>query len=476
MKKSTDIRNNTQHETLDNLKLPEIVLPSRQKRLREALLKSAYAEKDKSIISIGQKTHKDIKRIQPKVWLIAASIALLLFSYAFYEAFFVMPQTVANITLQVNPAIRLSIGENNTIVEAAGLDEQGQLLLTGFDIKSLEVQEALKDITDKLRDSGLLGPDHRILAALTAVEDKINEYDLALLAQTVRNTLSRYLIEQDLLLDVKVTTLSKDLSDVILNAGLMPVHYVDLVDAVGSEMAARVLSLEKELSIDPQLFKEELDAVTSAVIDMTDAQISDDNIITALRSAMFADPELKMLPAIIDALIEPTEKGLGFEEALDLIQRALKADPTLEAFDDLLEPYGGEQQYETEDEKTDELEEAQYDYEQEDEQTESEQPRDADEEEADAPESDDPPDSQQPSDNDESEDELIKPYVDYEQYETEDEKTDELEEAQYDYEQEDEQTESEQPRDADKEEADAPESDDPPDSQQPSDNDESEDD
>lgn len=402
MKQSKDIRNNTRHETLDNLKLPEIVLPTRQKRLREALLTSAYAEKDKTPIPISKKIKKDVKRTQPSVWLFAASIALLLFSYGFYAAFFAVPQAVANITLQVNPAVRLSISKNHTIVDAAGLDEQGEVLLTELNLKGQRVQTALKDIADALKNSGLLGPDRRVLAALTSVEDKVNGYDLALLAQTVRNTLSGYLIEQNILLDVKVTVLSKELSDVIFNAGLMPENYIDLVDAVGSEMAAKILSLGKELNINSALFKENLGVITSFVIDMTEARISAENIITALRSAMAADPELKMLPAIIDALIELTENGLGFEEALDWILKTIQTNPTLEAFDDLLEPYEDEQQYETEDEEIDEPEEAQDDNEQEDEQTESEQPGDEDEEEADAPEPDDPTDPEQPSDEDDA--------------------------------------------------------------------------
>jgi hypothetical protein len=402
MKKTSDFKHISTHNTLENLELPEIVLPARQKRLREALLVSAYANKDNPSTSISQKSYKRINLIQPKIWVLAASIALLLFSYGFYTVFLSVPPAVANITLHVNPAIRLSISEENTVVDSAGLDEQGKLLLTELDLRGQEVQEALRIITDTLHKSGLLKPESRILVALTPIDDKIAEHDMELLAQTVRNTLIKHLLEKDLLLDVKVTLLSKELSDVVLSIGLMPVYYVDLVDAVGSEMAAQILSLQKEMNIDPELFKEKLDTITESIVDMLEAGVTAENAIIALKLAINADPELGMLSTIINSLIDLIEEGFSFEEALAKIQSTINADPTLEAFDDLIDPYEDDEQYETEDEEIDEPEEAQDDNEQEDKQTESEQPGDEDKDEADAPKSDDPADTEKTSYDDEA--------------------------------------------------------------------------
>lgn len=361
MRRPADIRIRTQNETLDNLKLPEIGLPSRQKRLREALLNSAYAEKD-NFMSIVPKMRKTVKQTQLKILLIAASIALILFSYGIYAEFLITPLTVANITLQVNPAIRISVSEGNTVVEASGLDEQGELILSELDLRGRNVQSALEKITDVLYKSGLLESDRRILATLTAVEDKINDDALLLLAQSVRNTISSYLIEQGILLDIKVIVLNNELSEFVLTANLMPEYYIDLVDAIGCDMAAQILSLQKELDIDSALFKESLSAITSSVIEMIEARISNDNILTALRFAMSADPELRMLSTVIDALIELTEKGLGFKEAVSLIQRAIYIDPIFESSYELIDPYEGDEQYGKDEEKVDESEDKPYDY------------------------------------------------------------------------------------------------------------------
>lgn len=402
MEKPSGNKNIKHQEILENLELPEIVLPARQKRLREALLLNAQAEKDKKLIPIRKNNHKAFGRTKTKIWVLAASIVFFLLSYGFYAAFLSTPQAIANITIQVNPVISMTVSEKNNVVEAIGLDEQGKVLLSGLNLEGREIQEALRAITASLGESGFLRTDRRILVALTPVKDNLIDADIAFLEKIVRNTLSGYLIEQNLLLDVKVAALSKELYDLILNIGLMPIYYVDLVDAVGSEMAARVLNLQKELGIDPELFKAEMDSITSLVNDMTEAQISKENIIIALKSAMTADPTLKALSIIIDALMELIEKGLGFKEALDLVQRAIQADPTLESFDELMDSYENEENYETKDKddvETAEPEEAQ---DNDSKQIESERPEDEDEPVSADPKPKEPEYSGQPSDEDET--------------------------------------------------------------------------
>jgi len=347
MDKSNDKKNNRHHDILADIELPEIELPIRQRRLKEALLQSGYAEKDK-IIDLAKRTqNKGISRTNPGIWVVAASIVVLLFSYGFYSAFLTAPQVVANITLQVNPAINLSISERNTVIDAIGLDEQGQQLLSGLNLKGQQVQDVLRIITSALHDVGILSLERRILVAVSPVSDMISEPDITILIGTVRNTISKYLMEQGLLLDVKVALLSEELTDVILSSDLMPLYYVDLVNAVGSEMALQVLALEKESGIDSILFKQELDTISALFIDMTDAGISAENALIALKTALNADTQLTMFSTIIDALINLVEEGLSFEEALMTIQQAIHTDPTLQNFDELIELSEDDNPYDT---------------------------------------------------------------------------------------------------------------------------------
>lgn len=347
MDKSNDTKINKRHDVLANIELPEIELPIRQRRLREALLQSGYAEKDKIVDLAKRKQNKGVSRSMPGVWVVAASIVVLLFSYGFYTAFLTAPHVVANVTLQVNPAISFSIGERNTVIDAIGLDEQGQQLLSALNLKGQQVQDVLRIITSALNEAGLLAPERRILVAVSPVSDMINEPDITILIGTIRNTISRYLMDQGLLLDVKVALLSEELTDVILASGLMPLYYVDLVDAVGSEMALQVLALEKELGIDSILFKEELDTISALFIDMNDAGISAENALIALKTALNADTQLTLLSTIIDALIDLVEEGLSFEDALMAIQQAIQTDPTLQDFDELIEPSEDYKPYDT---------------------------------------------------------------------------------------------------------------------------------
>ena len=383
MDKSNDKKNNRHHDVLANIELPEIELPLRQRRLREALLQSGYAEKDKIIDLAKRKQNKGISGTKPGIWVIAASIVVLLFSYGFYYAFLTAPQVVANVTLQVNPAINLSIGERNTVVDAIGLDEQGQQLLSGLNLKGQQVQDVLRIITNALHEVGILSLERRILVAVSPVSDMISEPDITILIGTVRNTISKYLMEQGLLLDVKIALLSEELTDVVLASGLMPLYYVDLVDAVGSEIALQVLALEKESGIDSILFKQELDTISALFIDMLDAGISAENALVAIKTALNADTQLTMLSTIIDALINLVEEGLSLEEALMAIQQAIHTDPTLQDFDELIELSEDDNPYET-----DEIDDA------------HEMPDDDDETDSDVQETDDTDDQHELPDDD----------------------------------------------------------------------------
>jgi len=155
--------------------------------------------------------------------------------------------------------------------------------------------EALHLITGALHGAGLLGDERRILVVLHPARDKGGEAELIAMADTVHQTLSGYLAERGLAVEVTSVVLAAELVDAVRVAGLFPSDYTDLVMAVGSPMTMQVLNLQKEMGIDPALFKEEFSTIAAVLINMTEAGISGDNALAILKGALAADPKLEEL-------------------------------------------------------------------------------------------------------------------------------------------------------------------------------------
>jgi len=308
MEKTKEAENRKLHATLENLKLPTVKMPAHQKRLRETLLNSGYFAGETPQSLTRNKINGGIG-MKPKIFVIAASVALMLLTFGAYMAFFATPQVVANLALQVNPAINLRLSDRNTVVDAEGLDEQSRTLLAGLNIKGKEVQEALSIIAEALHKADFLTDERRILVALSTVGDRLGEVELQTLKGTVEEALSGYLNEHDLQVKVVSAAITAELADVVQNLNLKPEDYVDLVYEAGSEVAIQALNLGNELGIDPTLFKDEFGTIAASLIDMTETGITGENALAILRSSLTADMTLQELTTITAARIDLHEAG-----------------------------------------------------------------------------------------------------------------------------------------------------------------------
>lgn len=309
MEKINDADSKKLQALLENLELPEVQMPAHQRRLRETLLASGHFKKEDAPLSAHQKISGRINIMKPGRWTLVASLVVVFLALGAYVTFFAAPRAVAGLTLQVNPAVVLTLGERNTVIDVEGLDAQGESLLAGLEITGQEMPEALRLIAGALREAGLLADERRILVALYPVGDRAGEAELTAMADTVRQTLGGYLTEHGLTAEVASVVLTAELADAAGAAGLFPADYVDLVAAVGSPVAMQMLNLQKELALDPARFKEEFGTIAAALIDMTEAEIAGDNALAILKGALAADPELEELATITAAMIDLHEAG-----------------------------------------------------------------------------------------------------------------------------------------------------------------------
>ncbi|GFP41229.1 hypothetical protein HKBW3C_00355, partial [Candidatus Hakubella thermalkaliphila] len=256
--------------------------------------------------------------MKPQVWKFSAvaAVVMVFLALGVYLAFFAAPRAVAGLALQVNPAVNLTLDERNNVIDAEGLDEQGELLLAELDVIGKEVQEALRAIAGALREAGLLSAERKLVVALYPVGDRLGEAELATLVGTADQALRDYLAEHGLPVEVVSVVLTAKLYDATRAAGLLPVDYADLVAAVGPQATTAVLDLQEKLGIDPALFREEFGTIAAALVDIIEAGITEEAALSILERALVADPGLEELTTITAAMIDLHEAGATQESIM----------------------------------------------------------------------------------------------------------------------------------------------------------------
>jgi tetratricopeptide (TPR) repeat protein len=306
---------------LTNLDLPMVDMPAHQRQLRDTLLASGHFKKDNVHLSARQKISGGIKMKSKMLvsWRLVASLLVVVLALGAYAAFFTAPQAAASLTLQVNPVITMTLDRENNVIDIKGLDSEGEALLAGLNVTGQEVSAALRTIAEAMRGAGFLALEQEIVLALHTIEDRLAEPALTALADTARQTLYGYLTEQGLPAEVKVAVVTAELVDTAQAIGLLPADYVGFVAEVGLPLAKEALKLQKELGLDPALFKEELDTIGEALLDMKEAGIvAEGAALAILQKALAADPKLEELTTITSAMVDLHEVGATQEDIMAL--------------------------------------------------------------------------------------------------------------------------------------------------------------
>jgi hypothetical protein len=154
---------------------------------------------------------------------------LLLLAVLTYQALSIKPQGVAAVTLQVNPALTLTLDNKNIVLEAEGENAEGEAVVADYPIKGKELKEALEDLTMHLHDKGFLRSDSEVIITVHPI-DGLDQEKLSSLSefaqQIMAESLNRYNIQKP-----DSFVISHGLHLFLKELGLMPLDYVELLKA-----------------------------------------------------------------------------------------------------------------------------------------------------------------------------------------------------------------------------------------------------
>ena len=98
------------------------------------------------------------KRRKRRVWYssIAACAATLLIAVGLFNMLHTGDEVCAFVNLDVNPSVELSINDDNTVVSVSALNEDGEKILDGMDLKGTEIKVACNALIGSMVKNGYL--------------------------------------------------------------------------------------------------------------------------------------------------------------------------------------------------------------------------------------------------------------------------------------------------------------------------------
>ena len=155
---------------------------------------------------------------------VAVVLLLLLLTPTLLNQMPMASETVAYVTIDVNPSIGLGIDNKNTIVSSEGLNKEGADIISAIDVVGMSSENAVKAITEKIIIMGFIKQDEAAQLMITIrpvragknnkliaeIEQKLSESTKAALAKdnVKYTTVASALIDEELRISAQVAGVS----------------------------------------------------------------------------------------------------------------------------------------------------------------------------------------------------------------------------------------------------------------------------
>lgn len=165
-----------------------------------------------------------------RVMAIAACLLIMFFSVTIWTGIFLpsRQQVVAYVNVDINPSIELGLNKQGKVVQAIGLNRDGELLLQKLKLISLAADQAVESITNAAMAGNYLqaGKENNILITVSnseKVQENVKKLEQKVTAQLTANNLNG---------NTQVIEVSGDLHDRAKELGVSPGKYIVLLEAV----------------------------------------------------------------------------------------------------------------------------------------------------------------------------------------------------------------------------------------------------
>ncbi|MBS3943808.1 MAG: hypothetical protein KGZ32_06085 [Dethiobacter sp.] len=301
-----------------------------------------------------------------KLIVLVLLVSLLPTGYLLYAS---TPDAFAHITLEVNPALVLTVDSENRIIGLELKEGEAQALFSGIEFTGMDLKQALELITGHLSNAGFLNDDSLVLLTVHPAKG-VREESISDLSGQLEQIYSSVVEPLAVKPPVQIVVLDSGLYAAAQKSGVMPSDFVVLVDhGVPSATIAALMEInysagksgQTPIGHDKKIFEAYMDLraagltetealeilteaslltqsapkiyeIASGVVDLLEAGIPYPDALSVFALGQGLEPKVfrKEISTIISDLIDLREEGIYGETALAALSMAIAADKSLE--------------------------------------------------------------------------------------------------------------------------------------------------
>lgn len=157
------------------------------------------------------------------------------------------PKAYAYVSVDINPSIELSIDENHKVVDAKGLNQDGEQVLTDLKLQGVPVEEAISKLAEMAKNKGFLNEQTEVLiTASPADRTEDAGSDLQLIEDSLVATVQKVTSTNGTAVDVEGIVVSQDVRQAAKEAGVSTGKYAFYLSAQSNGVDVDLNELKKE--------------------------------------------------------------------------------------------------------------------------------------------------------------------------------------------------------------------------------------
>ena len=194
--------------------------------------KAVLLKENGELVQISNRSYRlgqEVRRTPAPALASAAAAAVLLFGGG--GAAYALPYT--HVTLDMNPSVEYTLNVFDRVLAAEGLDEDGEALLEGLELRNLTIDEAAEVLVEELEEDGYF-QDETEDEILIAVESQGEERKLQV-ATRLQEKLELKTQNMGLEMAIMAVTMNQEERQEALGMGLSMGQYYAIRQAVGPD-------------------------------------------------------------------------------------------------------------------------------------------------------------------------------------------------------------------------------------------------
>ena len=160
-----------------------VVLDSQGRFLKVANMKYSVGQHVPEVVKMADISSEAPAVHRQRRWTLIASLAACLCVCIIAASDYFVFSSYGTVRVSINPDVQLSVNRLDYVIDAKGINKDGEMLLAGQDFSFMKMDKAIGQITKSAKDQGYLTDDGTIKYAVTSehsvwktmTEDRLSE-------------------------------------------------------------------------------------------------------------------------------------------------------------------------------------------------------------------------------------------------------------------------------------------------------------